>query len=121
MGGKHQNNTRGKRKNGLVNQGRSDQFGGSKQALRNFEQWSLCNKCRRRHLGDCNDPPSCYNCEKPSHLAKNCQNCYNYWKSGHFARDCSKQRKFDQKHSNARVYALTQGEFEAGTFKVVAG
>ena len=29
--------------------------------------------------------------------------------------------KFDQKHSNARVYALTQGEVEAGTFKVVAG
>ena len=42
-GGKPQ--IRGKIKSGPGNQGQSRQFRGSKQARRNFEQWSLCNEC----------------------------------------------------------------------------
>ena len=51
---------------------------------------------------------------------KDCLNCNNYEKTGHFTRDCPKQGKSGQKKSNARVYALTQGEAEVGTSKVVA-
>ena len=54
----------GKRKNELGNQGQSDEFGGSKQAQKNFVQWPLYNKCKRQHLGDYNDSLNCYNCEK---------------------------------------------------------
>ena len=87
-------------------------------------------------MGDCNNLPKCYNCGKSGHLARNCQNCYNYGKPGHLAKsllncynygkpgnfdcDCLEQGKFGQKQGNARVYASTQGEVEAGTSKVVA-
>ena len=110
---------------------------GSKQARRNFEQWLLCNKYKRLHLGDCNDSlkcyncgksdhlvrdcQNCYNCAKPGHFTKDCLNCYNCGKPGHFARDCPEQEKPGKKQGNAKVYALTQGEAEAGTSKVVAG
>ena len=42
-------------------------------------------------------------------------------KPRHFARECPELGKSDQKQGNARVYALTQGEVEAGTSKIVAG
>ena len=115
----------GKRKSGPGNQGRPEQFGGSEQARRNFEQWLLCNKCKRRPLGDCNDSPRCYyygraghiardyqnyqNCGKPSHLTKDCLDCYNCGKPGYFAQDCQEQERSNPKQGNARMYALTQG------------
>ena len=99
----------GKRKSGLGNQSRPGQFGENKQARRSFEQWPLCGKCKRRHLGDYSDLPRCYNCEKAGHIALDCWNCYNcgkpghltkdclnsysYGKPGHFARDCLEQDK----------------------------
>ena len=102
----------------------------------NFEQWPLCNKCKRRHLGDYNDSlkyyncekfghlardcQNCYNCDKPDHLTRDCPNCYNCGKPRHFARDCPEQGKSGQKQSNTIVYALTQGEAAEGTSKVVA-
>ena len=98
--------TRGKRKSGPGNQGRPEQFRGGKQARQNFEQWALCNKCKRRYLGNFSDSPrryncgnsghiardyrNCQNCGKPGHLTKDCLNCYNCGKPGHFARDCPK-------------------------------
>ena len=110
-GGKPQ--TGGNRKNGPGNQGQLEQFGGSKQARRNFKQWPLCNKCRRRHLGDCNDSPRCYNCGRTGHITKDCQNCHNCGnpdhrtkgflncyscgKPRHFARDCPEQEKLNLK------------------------
>ena len=71
--------------------------------------------------GDCNDPSKCYNCEKFGHLARDFQNCYNCGKPRNFARDCPELGKSIRKQSNARVYALTHGEAETGTSKVVAG
>ena len=48
-------------------------------------------------------------------------NCYSCRKPGHFALDFSEQDKSTPKQGNARVYALTQGEANAGTFQVVVG
>ena len=124
-GGKPQ--TGGKKKSGPGNQGRLEQLGAGKQARQNFEQWPLCNKCMRRHLGDCSDSLRCYNCWKASHIARDCQNCgkpghltkdylhcYGCGKPGHFAQDCPEQDKSTPKQGNARVYALTQRETDAG-------
>ena len=66
-----------KRKSGLGNQDQTGQFRRSKQARWNFEQWPLCDKCKKRHLGDCNDPSTFYNCGKAGHIGRDCWNCYN--------------------------------------------
>ena len=72
-------------------------------------------------MGDYNDSPNCFNYGKLDHLARDCQNCYICGKPSHFARECPDQRKVEKKQSNARVYALTQGEAEARSFNVVTG
>ena len=119
--GKPQSGADSKRKNDLGSQGRLDQSVSNKQARKSFKQWSFCNKCNRRHLGDYNNAPSCYNYSKPSHLVRDCQNCYNCNKPSHFARDCSEQGKSKQKQSITRVYALAEGEAKADTSNVVVG
>ena len=122
---------------GPRNQSRLGQFSGSKQPQRNFEQWPLCNECKGRHLGDCNDAPrcyncgrvdqlardgwNCYNCGKSSHLMKDCLNCYSCGKPRHFARDCPEQDKSTPKQGNTRDGVLAQRDADSGTSQVVAG
>ena len=72
----------------------------------NWRDYPFCEKCRRRHLGECK-PRTCYNCGSLDHLKRNCsQSIKGDWKT-------------DDSLTPAKVFSLT--EVAAADSKTVVG
>lgn len=84
--------------------GRSDQ---RQSGSSNWRDHPYCEKCRRRHLGECK-PRACYNCGSHEHLRRNCTLLV------------KGDRKTDDTLIPARVFALTEPA-AAESKTVVAG
>nr|GEY64745.1 reverse transcriptase domain-containing protein [Tanacetum cinerariifolium] len=94
QGGNRNNNPRGNYQGNTRHQQYNNQRQGNTRALTNAltEQVEykghkpLCNNCKKHHNGNCR--ATCYNCERPGHLAKDCRRkstpvCYGCGERGH--------------------------------------
>ena len=73
----------------------------------NWRDHPYCEKCKRRHLGECK-PRACYNCNSCEHLKRNCP------------QSIKGDRKTDDTLTPARVFSLTEPAV-AESKTVVAG
>ncbi|KAL5542579.1 hypothetical protein UlMin_010289 [Ulmus minor] len=144
QGGNQNSGNRNKGQQGGQSQGQgknNNKRKGNNQAGRNTRQqtakknnatYPTCSKCGKNHLGECRLGPSvCYKCGKEGHFAKGCtartpnesrqnKNQGAQLKSLQALTEgfIDDQDRKDVLEPNARIYAFTKGDAEAGGSKV---
>ncbi|KAL5583320.1 hypothetical protein UlMin_015762 [Ulmus minor] len=104
----------------------------------NSQNYPPCKKCGRTHPGECRakNPNICYRCGKERHYAKQCSNPPNlgnapnqikypvpraYAMQAQLEGPPINQGRLEAPEPEARIYAYTKGDAEAGTSNVVTG
>ncbi|KAL5539759.1 hypothetical protein UlMin_044100 [Ulmus minor] len=134
------NQNRGQQTSQPQGQNKNSKRKGNNQANRDTRQpapkknnatYPTCGKCEKNHPGECRQgTTTCYKCGKEGHFAKKCtvkstgDSQQNRNKEGQFRSLQTLTEGQDIKNvlePNARVYAYTKGDAEAGGSKVVTG
>ena len=135
---------RGQQTNQPQGQNKNNKRKGNSQANRDTRQtapkknnatYPTCGKCGKNHPGECRQETSaCYKCGKEGHFAKKCtvKSTGDYQQNRKQEGQCRSLQTLTERPAegqdtknvldpNARIYAYTKGDAEAGGSKVVTG